>query len=245
MIKALLRRAARRLGFTVRDVDRLGVDVETDLARLTAGNPIRTVFDAGGNFGQSALGYAAAFPEATIFTFEPFPESFVRLRAAVARRERIRAFNVALGAAPGTAPLNVTPSAGNNSLLPTPTATARVEVPVDTVDAVAAAQGVVAIDLLKMDVEGSELQVLDGAAGLLRAGRIRFVLAECVFAPDPDWPLTSFFDLHARLESAGFCFVASYAESFVLRHGSALSNVLWALRSRLPVAAPGRVRTIA
>ncbi len=244
MLKDLLKRAARKAGWNLCSADRLGVDPELDLARLTAGDPIRTVFDAGGNFGQSALRFAGAFPDATVFTFEPFPSSFARLQVAAAGHARIRPFNVALGAAPGTATLHVTPSAGNNSLFPTPTAEATVEVSVDTAEAVAAAHAVTVIDLLKMDVEGSELDVLAGAAGLLRAGRIRFVFAECVFAPDPDWPLTSFFDLQARLEAAGFCFVASYAESFVLRHGSALSNVLWALRSRLPAEAPGRVRNI-
>ena len=46
------------------------------------------------------------------------------------------------------------------------------------------------------------------------------------------------------LTGLGFCFVASYAESFRLAGGCAMGNVLYALKSRLPVSAPGRVKNI-
>src|SRR5213078_2917150 len=87
-LKALL----NRLGYTIVSVDHLGVDVELDLARLSAGQAIATVFDVGGNFGQSALRFAAAFPKARVFTFEPVADSYQRLQRAASGNDRIVAF---------------------------------------------------------------------------------------------------------------------------------------------------------
>lgn len=244
-MKAILKRFARALGVNFFTNERFGVEMPLDLARLTAADPLRTIFDVGGNFGQTALHFATAFPSVEILTFEPVPSSFSRLREATAHLGRIKAFNVALGESAGASTINLTPSAGSNTLLPTEGATGTVAIQVDTLDRVAEANGIGTIDLLKIDVEGYELQVLKGGEKLLRENRVRYVFAECAFAPDAETPHTSFFDLHAFLESRGFCFVTYYPESFALRRGVALGNGLFALRSRLPVNVAGKVRNIA
>ena len=63
VIKSIMKDGARRLGLYVASADRLGIDLDLDLARLTIDRPVRTIFDVGGNFGQSALRFASAFPE--------------------------------------------------------------------------------------------------------------------------------------------------------------------------------------
>jgi FkbM family methyltransferase len=244
MIKNMMKSGARRLGLHVASAGRLGIDLELDLARLTTVQPVSTIFDVGGNFGQTALRVASAFPAATIFSFEPVPTSFERLVHATKDNARIKAFNIAMGEGAGTATMHLTHSAGSNSLVRVDSATGAVDVRVDTVDGFADRHVAGTIDLLKIDVEGYELQVLRGASQRLREGRIRFVFAECVFSPNSEMPHTSFFDLHRVLDAAGFCFVAYYAEGFNLRLGCALGNVLYALRSTLPRHAPGRVRNI-
>jgi FkbM family methyltransferase len=243
-MRAILKRFARALGVNFFTNERFGVELPLDLARLTAGDPLRTIFDVGGNFGQTALHFATAFPSAEILTFEPVPSSFSRLREATAHCDRIKLFNLALGETAGAATINLTPSAGSNTLLATNAATGTVAIQVDTLDRVADTHGIRMIDLLKIDVEGYELHVLKGGEQLLREGRVRYVFAECVFATDADSPHTSFFDLHAFLESRGFCFVSYYPESFALRRGVALGNALFALRSSLPESVPGKVRNI-
>ena len=118
------------------------------------------------------------------------------------------------------------------------------EVSVSTLDTLASANDVSTVDLLKIDVEGFELQVLEGGAALLSEGRVRFILAECVLSPDTQQPHTSFFEIHDQLISYGYCCVAYYAEAFSLEDGCALGNVLYGLRAKLPKSAPGDVVNI-
>jgi FkbM family methyltransferase len=103
-------------------------------------------------------------------------------------RGQTRVYPVALAAMTGEAVLNVTALANMSSVLepnlplmqtfrkkgPHAEVVERVKVPVTTLDALAAADRF-APDVLKIDTQGSELQVIDGARGVL-AGSV--VLAE-------------------------------------------------------------------
>ena len=244
MIKVALKRIARTLGVNFCSTDHLGVDLEVDLARFTADAPIRTILDVGGNIGQTALKYASAFPSAMIYTFEPIPSSFSRLQNAVRGCQRIKAFNTALGDTTGSIAMTSAESAGNNKVLRDLGTPDRIDVPIDTIDTFTAANSIETIDLLKIDVEGYELQVLKGAEQVLHRGQVRFIFAECVIPEDLVEPHTSFFALHQSLHQNGFSFITYYGESFRLSDGCALGNVLYALRSKLPSKALGRVKNI-
>jgi FkbM family methyltransferase len=244
MFKDIMKGGARKLGLHVASTGRLGIDLDLDLGRLTTDEPVRTIFDVGGNFGQTALRFAAAFPAASIFTFEPVPTSFERLIRSTRHNERVKPFNLAMGDGVGTVTMHLTHSPGSNSIVRIESAIGAVDVSIDTIDAFANRQATGIIDLLKIDVEGHELQVLRGASQQLREGRIRYIFTECVFSPNSEMPHTSFFDLHRVLDEAGFCFVTYYAEAFNLRLGCAQGNVLYALRSTLPRHAAGGVRNI-
>jgi FkbM family methyltransferase len=241
---AFLKSFLRRHGINLSGIDHLGVDVEVDLQRLAAADPLRTIFDVGGNFGQSALRFSRAFPQARILTFEPVPESFRKLQANTADHHGIEAFEHGFGDVRGLFEIQIQPNAGANTLGGSKSSLGSVEIRLETIDEFTAEKGIEAIDLLKIDVEGFELQVLKGAEGLLSRGGVRHVFAECVFAPDTVFPHTDFFELNRVLTGFGFCFVASYAESFRLSDGCALGNVLYSLKSRLPASAPGRVKNI-
>lgn len=243
MLTVWLKAMLRRLGVNLSGVDHLGVDVELDLARLAATDPIRLIVDVGGNHGQSVFKFARAFPGVTIHSFEPVPSTYAVLKRATASMRHVHAHACALGDAPGQVNMRLNADHCTNTIIGGDDSADHVQVPIDTLDAVTARLGLPQIDLLKIDVEGFELQVLRGAAGLLREGRIRYVFAECYLGAEDISQHTAFFDLHRVLHDAGFCFVAHYAESFNLR-GGALGNVLYALKSRLPAQASGRVRNI-
>lgn len=244
MIKTTLKRIARKNGVNFCSTDHLGVDVEVDLQRLAAYDPIKCVFDVGANFGQTALRFVDAFPSATIFSFEPVPQSFKKLSDAVQAQHRVRPINTAMGDKTGSIAINLAAIPGSNSILLSKSGAGSIDVAVDTVDSFAAANAIENIDLLKIDVEGYELQVLKGAERMLSEGKVRYIYAECVLSPDTVEPHTSFFDLHSVFERYGFCFVTYYGESFRLKDGCALGNVLYALRSKLPAKASGRILNI-
>lgn len=244
MLKSVVKSFAERRGIYVCNPGRLGIDLNMDLNRFSADQPLGTIFDVGGNFGQTANDFASAFPSAQIFSFEPVPSSFARLQEAVKSLKQVKAFNIALGDKIGTVKINLTSDAAQNSIKYLEAAEEALEIPVDTIDHIAIENQIENIDLLKIDVEGYELPVLKGATRCLQEGRIRFVYAECVLSPNSEMPHTSFFDIHTVLTTAGFCFVNYYAESFNLRLGCATGNVLYALRTKLPTHVPGRIHNI-
>jgi FkbM family methyltransferase len=244
MIKKQINRLLGQAGFHVVNKGHLGIDVELDLARLTANDPIRTIFDVGANVGQSARRFVQAFPEAQIYSFEPVPSTFEVLAHSTRNLGRVKAFNLALGDAPGTATMNIHSDPLLNSIGFLPAAGGNTQVQVETVDRFADQHAVRDIDLLKIDVEGYELQVLGGATQRLSTGMIRYIYAECTMSPNPEAPHISFFDLHALLDNAEFCFVGYYADCFALKLGAATGNALYALRSRLPVQVQGPLRNI-
>jgi hypothetical protein len=83
-----------------------------------------------------------------------------------------------MGDAAGEATIYLTDHSATSSLLAPEHALGSEVVPVTTVDRFAAEHGIGAIDLLKVDAEGYDLQVLHGAASMLDRSAIRFVLSE-------------------------------------------------------------------
>jgi len=92
-------------------------------------------------------------------------------------------------------------------------------------------EGIGRIDLLKIDTEGSELRVLEGAGGLLGESRIRAVYAECKFVRNES-PHVLFEDIDRHLTDRGFFFSGFYE---MYRWGpqkrfAAFANGLWLLK---------------
>ena len=223
----------------VASTEKLGLDVELDLRRLAGDSSVSTIFDVGANIGQTACRFASAFPAACIYSFEPVASSFAQLRKNVSALRNVHPINVALGETAGRASINIAEQSGSNSLSPAVSGVDTEIISVATLDSVAAAYNINSIDLLKIDVEGFELPVLRGAKEQLTRQTIRFVYAECVLHPNDEMPHTSFFELHNLLTSFGFCFVTYYPESFHLKLGAAMGNVLYAYKDRLPASVPG------
>jgi len=130
------------------------------------------VFDVGANSGVYAIRQARR--GAHVYAFEPNAGCYRRLQKTVRANQmegRVVAINSALGATPGSAQLLVPEGVTTmGSLRPewTPRANGNgVTVEVDTVDRVAGKYGINRIDLLKIDVEGLELDVLEGARNSL------------------------------------------------------------------------------
>lgn len=141
--------------------------------------PGQTVVDAGGHIGTFALMAGRRVgPEGRVIVFEPSPATLALLKRNLELNPMpwVKLHACALGAKDGLATLYVsTPGDGNpaaDSLHPSKDRE-RVEVPLRPLDEVLAEDGVGRVDHLKIDVEGAELMVLDGAPkALASAGRV-------------------------------------------------------------------------
>ena len=186
-MKRLLTRLSRRLGFEV--VSYPGGKLHwRQLVQVLERARIDTVLDIGANIGQYAQSLRRAGYRQRIVSFEPLPEPNAYLHTVAQGDPAWQiAAPVALGAAAGEVSLNVSAESEMSSVLPftpamekalTSSAMLRQEVVRQvTLDAVWE-EHVGQLDrvLLKLDVQGSEPAVLDGAKGCLE--KIRGVQIE-------------------------------------------------------------------
>lgn len=177
---------------------------------------IRTVVDVGANVGQSARRFAAVWPTARILCLEPVSAAFQLLVANTQDIENITPVQCALGASPGQHRIVLQPGTPNNSLLnvATPDApqTATEVIDVTTLDMFARDRGLRHIDLLKVDTEGYDLEVLNGATRLLAERAISVVQVEAGMNPynEKHVPLA---EIQRRLESAGYVLFGLYDQT--------------------------------
>jgi FkbM family methyltransferase len=178
----LLQRAAARLGVSVM---RFGESnyLTPHLKRLFGVLAIDCVLDVGANTGQFVdrlrreIGY-----DGVVASFEPARAAYDQLARSLAGDRRWRGFNIALGRETGTAQLNLyTPDCSLNSMLEASEfgsdrfAALRLEPRKESVEvrrlddvfADAVKPLVDPVTFLKLDTQGFDLEVLEGARGVL------------------------------------------------------------------------------
>jgi FkbM family methyltransferase len=197
-----------------------GLDPIRDLEFLLAHKPDPVVFDVGANDGETVQDFLRVFPRARLFAFEPYAGCCAILARKFGTNANVSIQNLALGAARCTTDLNLYSGNRMNSLLPLDAApgnvmsqnftlTGTAKVSVEALDAFCAEHRITAIDVLKIDTQGYDLQVLKGAVRLLETRRIKAVLLEVNFIPMYERQ-PSFLELHAFLSSFGYHLVDFY-----------------------------------
>lgn len=137
--------------------------------------PDSVFFDIGANAGIYSLLASKVSPSAKIFAFEPTQKTFGLLgrNLQLNGARNVTAVHLALGNFSGTATLNLN-VAGKDGLNtmgalshPDTEAAGRETVPITTLDAYVGSAGIERVDLMKVDAEGAELAIFEGASGLL------------------------------------------------------------------------------
>jgi len=138
--------------------------------------PAPCILDAGANIGLATLALRASYPAAEVHCFEPASENFDLLRCNVAGLPRSHCVRAALGAAEGEARLALRGGHSDNRIVAEATDTDTEVVPCTTGAAYLERMGIERVDLLKLDVEGSEIEVVRGFAALLP--RVQVIVGE-------------------------------------------------------------------
>ena len=151
---------------------------------LRSGCNVSVIFDIGANIGQSAIKFCVAFPTARILCFEPVKDTYSYLKRNTASLEKVSCHSIAFGSREETATFYLTEKSLNCSLL-RPKITIGTEIiQVQTVDGFADKYDIRAIDVLKIDTEGYDLEVLKGANTMLTKNSVGFIIAEVGFHPE-------------------------------------------------------------
>ena len=189
-MKSVIRGLLGRFGYVVRSVEKpggvSGVDLLHDVRVILGKERPVILFDVGGNVGQTVASFLENFNEPRIYSFEPSPATFETLRAAYGHASRVRLENLALGDREDSLPFHVTKDHSVNDSLLEPVWDAQaktVAVQVTTLDRYCEQHGIESIDYLKIDTQGYDLKVLEGARRLFLEKRIRMFSVELTFAP--------------------------------------------------------------
>ena len=191
-----------------------GVDFIYDANQILMPEKVSVVFDVGANVGQSAKWFRRAYPNADIFCFEPVGETFRQLIEQTASLDLVHSFQMALGGTRGSRDIhiNLDPDSSVNSFVRCFPGDRQVSVHVETLDAFCQQRGIDHIDLLKIDVEGYELEVLKGASGFLSSGRIKSCYLETSLRGDRKEPFVPLREIDEHLSHFGFSVYGIYEQ---------------------------------
>ena len=219
-----------------------GVSAFADIRRLARSQmwKVQQIVDVGAHYGEWAGTALAAFPDARLISFEPFPESFRELQSRYADNSRLQAVNVAASNRQAEQQFHLYENSCLNSLTDKSSWTVKADwnsmasIPVQTVrlDEWCQQAGIAQVDLLKVDTEGFDLQVLEGAAGLLQRRGVKFVYVEFNdLQPSNSATGGALLPIDTFLRPFGFRFINTYLDN-VGTHGPLFitSNALFMLQ---------------
>jgi len=132
--------------------------------------PGMTVVDIGGNLGYYALLEAQMVGNSgRVIAIEPVAANFAQLSKNVAANgyRNTILHNLAIGPSNGIATMYIGKKSNWHSLHPVPWEAREITVRVSTLDAVLAEHHLHSVDLIRMDVEGYEVEVIHGMAETL------------------------------------------------------------------------------
>jgi len=220
MLREMLQSAAGRAGYRIKR-KAIGDDYLQELIWQVGNVPQPIIFDVGAHRGETAHIFTEAFPDAQLYCFEPFAESFAVLKNNQPSYPRANLINAGLSDVSGVLQFNVNMGSPTNSLLALDSRASQTWTHAGltpsrqeacqfyALDDYLTQQGIEQIDLLKIDVQGAEYRVLQGGANALKAGRVRVLYLEIIIGPTyvGQWGMGQYL---SYLENLGFRVMGLY-----------------------------------
>jgi len=184
------------------------------LSKILEPQKVNIIIDGGASIGETSQSFSKLFPNALVHAFEPFPAFLNALNKKADLNQNIKVHPLALGKNNCTTPFNVNQSEGTNSLLkPNENATeiygsllktkSIIDVQVIKLDDWFKSSESQMIDILKLDLQGGELDALKGAKNLFEKGLIKTVLCEFMFKKTYQ-DQAGWIELVSYIENSGF-----------------------------------------
>jgi FkbM family methyltransferase len=144
------------------------------------------VIDIGANIGQFASAIKFVYPDASVFSFEPDKNVYKNLRANVVDLDNVTPYNFGIGAGESVQDFYIS-NLSLESTFETPSVESMhnykmEKLEVRTLDSIDELKTLKEIDLLKIDVEGFESDVLDGATQIIK--KSKYILIEVSLGRD-------------------------------------------------------------
>jgi FkbM family methyltransferase len=194
-----------------------------------------TLIDVGANKGQFSTIARYLFPEIEIHAFEPL-ESECRYFESVVSQP-VKLYSTAVGATPGRAEFFVTSRADSSSLFKPGVGqesaygvvcASSITVPVARLSDIVDMSKLRRPILMKLDIQGGELDALQGAQDMLPY--VDYIYCETSYVPLYDGqPLAN--ELASYLIAQGFSLVGVYNQSVTKEYGATQADFLWARRN--------------
>jgi FkbM family methyltransferase len=210
MVKTFIRAAATKFGYQISR----RTDAFADMRRFVPVSARPVILDIGANVGQTTKKFRATFRSSVIHCFEPGTETFKALRENVGTGTDVHVWPLGVGSSAGQQEFLENTEPDMSSFLELSNAgwgevKDRPVVNVTTVDQFVREQNIPAIDILKSDTQGYELEVFKGAEQAMRADRIGLLYFEFIFS-EMYRGLPRFDEVFRYLSDGGFLLVSIY-----------------------------------
>lgn len=169
----------------------LSVELESSgekkiIRKLLTGVKSPVIFDVGANIGEYSKMVRELFPESHIYSFEPHPVTFLKLKESE-KEYKLNIYNTGMGeflkemelfdyksedGSPRASLYKDVIERQYNS------SSVAHKVNISTIDIFSENNNIENIDLLKIDVEGNELSVLRGAKNMVKENKIKIIQFE-------------------------------------------------------------------
>ena len=181
---------------------------------LPPGARMNWLLDVGANKGDVTVAALRTYPNAKVICFEPVEATFNILKSRVAAYPgRTILFKKALADDTGTGAINITSFHGANSILPQAPShkhfnphvaeIRKEEISLVRLDEICAEFPTPHVDVMKIDVEGFEINVLKGGVRFI-ASSVDTIIVEASLMRDVGWEKQGFMEVFSMLTKLGF-----------------------------------------
>jgi FkbM family methyltransferase len=229
MFKRVIDKILREKGYEINRIQTIDVKIESGEFKWLQEFGIKTVLDVGANVGLFTEMVSKILPQASIYAFEPLTECYEKLNKLTDQIKKLKCFNVALGSENMEAVINKNMFTASSSLLkmrslhketfPYTAIESEEKIQVVTFESLINEIQLEEKVLLKLDVQGYEIEVLRGMKSVLN--NIDLIIAETSFVElYQGQPL--FNEVYDFLRNKGFEYYGNFDQMTDPKAGSVL-----------------------